>query len=59
MKRNRIACWLLGTAALLMLFKLMGMLDPVVAPWIVWCGFSILMLGGLLAYKPNRVKTPS
>lgn len=59
MKRNRIACWLWGMAAVLMLLKLMAVLDPVLASWVVWCGFSVLMLGGLLAYKPNRVKTPS
>ena len=58
MKRNRITCWLWGMAALLMLLKLMAMLDPVLAPWIVWSAFGILVVGGRLAYRPRRAKTP-
>ena len=59
MKSNRITLWLWGMAAALMLLKLMGCLHPVLAPWIIWCGFSILVIGGLLAYRPRRAKTPS
>jgi hypothetical protein len=59
MKRNQITCWLWGMAALLMLLKLMAVLDPVMDPWVAWCAFSILMVGGLLAYRPRRANTPS
>lgn len=59
MKRNRITCWLWGMAALLMLLKLMAVLEPVLPSWVVWCGFSSLMLGGLIAYRPQRAKIPS
>ena len=59
MKRNRIACWLWGMAALVMLLKLMALLDPVLPSWSVWCGLGMLMLGGLLAYRSRDAKTPS
>jgi hypothetical protein len=59
MKRNRITCWLWGMGVFVMLLKLMGMLDPVLAPWIVWCAVGILGAGGWLAYRPRRPKTPS